>query len=312
MTAENQLAAAIAAVPELRGAHGIERLGGLTNANYKVSAPAGRFVVRVDAPDSEELEIDRARELANCEAASRAGVGAPFVAWVPEQHVLVMRFLDGRTLTPEDLRRGDRLADVAALLRRLHGTCSFQGGIDMFTRQRHYQASAIARGCTLPDGYLRYGEHMRRIERVFAQNPIPLMACHNDLVAENFVDTGDGLRLIDYDYSGANDPCSDLGDVWSESNLSLGQLDELTGHYFGEPHPALVARARLWALMSKYGWSMWAVLRQTDEPDPEVTDFLGLYEEAAAGFDSDEFEHLLEQAARLPHALVSLVGVEPE
>jgi hypothetical protein len=57
---------------------------------------------------------------------------------------------------------------------------------------------------------------------------------------------------------------------------------------------------------------MWAVLRQTDEPDPEVMHFLGLYEEAAAGFDSDEFEHLLEQAARVPHALVSLVGVEPE
>jgi thiamine kinase-like enzyme len=302
VSTEDQLAAAIATVPELNGADRIERLGGMTNANFKVSTPAGSFVVRVDAPDSEELEIDRESELANCEAASRAGVGAPFVAWLPEHHVLVMRFLDGRTLTPADLQRGDRLADVAALLRRLHETCTFRGGIDMFTRQRHYLASAVARGCTLPDGYLRYSEHVERIERAFAEHPMPVVACHNDLVAENFVDTSDGLRLIDYDYAGANDPCSDLGDVWSESKLSAAQLDELIGHYFGEPHPALIARARLWALMSKYGWSTWAVLRQTDEPDPDVMRFLALYDEAAAEFDSDEFEQLLERAAGLTPA----------
>ena len=303
MRTEDQLAAAIAAVPELRGAATVERLGGMTNANFKVVAPDGSFVVRVDAPDSEELEIDRPSELANCEAASAAGVGAPFVAWLPEQHVLIMRFLEGRTLTAEDLRRGDRLAEIAALLRRLHSSCSFHGGIDMFTRQRQYQASALARGCALPDGYLRYGEHVRRIEQVFVEHPIPLVACHNDLVAENFVDTADGLRLIDYDYSGMNDPCSDLGDVWSESNLSLGQLEELTRHYFGDAHQALVARARLWALMSKYGWSTWAVLRQSEEPDPEVMHFLGLYTEAAAEFDSDEFEQMLAQAAAVPQAL---------
>ena len=246
MTAEERVAAAIEAVPELRGAHSVERLGGLTNVNFKVESSAGTFVVRADASDGDVLDIDRASELANCRAASDAGVGAPFVLWLSAERVLIMRFLPGRTLSPQDLRRGDRLAEVAALLRRLHGGCRFRGNFDMFRRQRDYQAAVLDRGFALPDGYLRYERDVRRIERAFAAHPVTPVACHNDLVAENFIDTPSGLRLVDYDYSGNNDPCSDLGDVWSESHLSREQLEQLVGHYYGEPEPALVARARLW------------------------------------------------------------------
>jgi thiamine kinase-like enzyme len=303
MTAEDRVAAAIEAVPELRGAHSVERLGGLTNVNFKVESSAGTFVVRVDASDGDVLDIDRASELANCRAASDAGVGAPFVLWLAAERVLIMRFLPGRTLSPQDLRRGDRLAEVAALLRRLHGGCRFRGSFDMFRRQRDYQAAVLDRGFALPDGYLRYERDVRRIERAFAAHPVTPVACHNDLVAENFIDTPSGLRLVDYDYSGNNDPCSDLGDAWSESHLSVEQLEQLVGHYYGEPEPALVARARLWAQMSKYGWTLWAVLRHNVAPDPELMAWgLGLYAEAAAEFDGDEFERLLEDAAAPPRA----------
>jgi thiamine kinase-like enzyme len=306
MTAEDRLARAIEALPQLRGAYRIEPLAGLTNTNFKVESPAGMFVVRIDARDSDMLDIDRASELANCRAASAAGVGAPFVAWLRTERVLVMRFLAGRTLTPDDLRRGDRLADVAALLRRLHRGCRFHGHFDMFRRQRDYQAALLSRGWALPDGYLRYQPHVRRIERAFAAYPVTPVACHNDLVAENLIDTPAGLRLIDYDYSGNNDPCSDLGDAWSESHLSAGQLEQLVGHYFGEPDPALVARARLWALMSKYGWTLWAVLRHNAAPDAELLAWgLGLYAEAAAEFDGDEFERLLEAASASPPVVSS-------
>ena len=301
MTAEARVAAAITEVPELRGAYSVERLGGLTNTNFKVDSPAGTFVVRIDAPDCDVLDIDQASALANCRAAAAAGVGAPFVTWLPEERLLVMRFLQGPTLTPEALRRGDRLAEVATLLRRLHGACRFRGNFNMFRRQRDYQAAVLARGFALPDGYRRYERHVRRIERAFAAHPLTPVACHNDLVAENFIDTPAGLRLIDYDYSGTNDPCSDLGDAWSESHLSLEQLEQLVGHYFGESDPALVARARLWALMSKYGWTLWAVLRHNVTPDPELMDWgLGLFAEAAAEFNGREFEHLLEDAAAGP------------
>jgi thiamine kinase-like enzyme len=304
MTTEERLAAAIATVPALHGATQVERLGGITNVNFKVGSPVGTFVVRIDAPDEALLEIDRTNELANCEAASEAGVGAAVVAWLPALGVLVTGFLEGRLLTPEDVRRGDRLPELAALLRRLHGSCRFSGGIDMFQRQRHYEAAALARGIELPDGYRRYRPHIRQIQRAFAAHPVRPVACHNDLVAENLIDTPAGLRLIDYEYSGANDPYSDLGDAWAESHLWLDQLEELVGHYHGEAEPALVARARLWALVSKYGWTLWAILRTHMAPDAGLTAWgLDLYAQAAAEFDGPEFERLLDEVAATPSAL---------
>jgi thiamine kinase-like enzyme len=294
MSTEERLAAAIAVVPELQGGRAVERLGGITNVNFKVESPSGMFVVRIDAPDGDVLEIDRAVELANCEAASAAGVGAVVVERLPEPGVLVTRFLDGRRLTPEDLCCGDRLADLAALLRRLHDRCQFHGGIDMFERQRDYQAIALSRGCELPEGYRRYGSHLGRIRATLAAHPVGAVACHNDLVAENLIDTPEGLRLIDFEYSGNNDPYSDLGDAWAESHLGHDQLEELVAHYHGEPAPALVARTRLWALVSKYGWTLWAVLRHHLTHDPALEAWgLRLYRESAEEFESEEFEQLL-------------------
>ena len=72
---------------------------------------------------------------------------------------------------------------------------------------------------------------------------------------------GDRLWLIDYEYSGNNEPSFELGNIWSESNLSPEQLEELVTAYWGEALPAKVVRARLWGLMSKYGWTLWASIQ---------------------------------------------------
>ena len=95
--------------------------------------------------------------------------------------------------------------------------------------------------------------------------------CNNDLLAENFIDVGDGFRLIDYEYSGNNDACFELGNVWSESNLSLDQLDELVGRYYRRRLANKVARARLWGLMSKYGWTLWAPSRTASPPSTSTS-----------------------------------------
>ena len=90
---------------------------------------------------------------------------------------------------------------------------------------------------------------MRRIEEAMAVRDEGTVPCNNDLLAENFIDVGDGFRLIDYEYSGNNDACFELGNVWSESNLALSQLDEIVAHYYGRQLANKVARARLWGLM---------------------------------------------------------------
>ncbi len=287
----------LAAVPELREATSVEPLaGGLTNINYKVTTGGGAaYVVRISGKDTGLLAIDRPNEVHNTIAASESGVGARFIASLPEHDALVLEFIQGTVLSAEELRKGDRIALVADACRRLHGSRRFSADFDMFVIQPGYLEVVRERGFRLPDRYADFEPQVRAVEQAMRVRPEPTVPCNNDLLAENFIDTGGLLRLIDYEYSGNNEASFELGNVWSESNLSLAQLEELVTHYFGRPLRNKVARARLWGLMSKYGWTLWASIQ--DGISDLDFDFWGWgmekYERAVAEFDGPDFERLL-------------------
>jgi len=291
----------LAAVPELHDAQSVESLtGGLTNTNYKVTSPSGCYVVRISGKDTSLLAIDRENEVHNTIAAAETGVGAPFVAAVPEQDALVLGFLDGEVMDSERLRRGDRLGAIASSCRRLHAGRRFLHDFDMFEIQPRYLAIVRERGFRLPDRYESFEGQIRELERAMRVNAEQTVPCNNDLLAENFIDVGGEMRLIDYEYSGNNEASFELGNVWSESNLSLEQLEELVSAYWGRPLRNKVARARLWGLMSKYGWTLWGSIQ--DGISGIDFDFwswaLEKYERAVEELDDLEFEQLLSDVQR--------------
>jgi thiamine kinase-like enzyme len=289
-------------VPALRGERTVAELaGGLTNTNYKVVTPAGAFVMRVSAKDSGMLAIDRENEYRNSVSAAEAGVGARVIDYVPDHSLLVLEFIEGTTQSADDLRRGDKLDMVARACKRLHSAAPFRDDFNMFRIQRRYLELVQERGFRLPGRYLDFEPQVRRMEQAMAVRAEPAVPCNNDLLAENFIDTGDGeFRLIDYEYSGQNDACFELGNVWSESNLSLEQLDELVTHYYGRRLRNRIARARLWGLMSKYGWTLWASIQDgVSDIDFDFWEWgMEKYDRAVAEFDGPDFEHLLEEVVR--------------
>jgi thiamine kinase-like enzyme len=126
--------------------------------------------------------------------------------------------------------------------------------------------------------------------------------CHNDLLAENFIDDGSRLWMVDFEYAGNNDACFELGNAASESDLSKEQLAELVRLYFGRseqerPDAAKTARARLFALASKYGWTLWASIQN----GVSTLDFdfwswgMEKYERAVAEFAGPDFDRLLRE-----------------
>ncbi|MHB1508774.1 MAG: phosphotransferase [Acidimicrobiales bacterium] len=273
-----------------------ELSGGLTNKNYRVKTPEADLVVRVAASNAGALSIDRDNEYHNSLAAAAAGVGAPVVEYRPEFGVLVVGYIAARTFHEEDLRSGLHLARVAAACRRLHGGPRFCNDFDMFELQWRYLSIVRERGYRLPDGYLERSTQVDRIRAALSAKAMPTVPCNNDLLAGNILDDGEQIWLIDYEYSGNNDPCFELGNIWSESGLSLEQLDELVGHYFGSDRVDLVARARLHGLMSKYGWTLWASI-QDGEADLDF-DFwswgMEKHSRAVAEFEGDEFDELID------------------
>jgi len=291
----------LAAVPELHDAQSVESLtGGLTNTNYKVTSPSGCYVVRISGKDTSLLAIDRKNEVHNTKAAAETGVGAPFVAALPEHDALVLGFLDGEVMDAEKLRRGDRIGAIADACRRLHAGRRFLHDFDMFEIQPRYLALVRERGFRLPDRYDDFDPQIRELERAMRVHAEQTVPCNNDLLAENFIDVGDEMRLIDYEYSGNNEASFELGNVWSESNLSLEQLEELVAAYWGKPLRSKVARARLWGLMSKYGWTLWGSIQDgISDLDFDFWSWaMEKYERAVEELDGPQFEQLLSDVQR--------------
>ena len=240
-----------------------ELSGGLTNRNYKVTTPDGTYVVRISGAATGALAIDRDNEYRNSVIAAESGVGAPVHAYIPEESALVIGYLEGRTLTDADFGRPGVIERVAASCRRLHGGAPFVNEFDMFDIQQGYLTVVQRHGFRLPDGYLEFGDAVARIRGALAVKHGPTVACNNDLLAGNFIDDDDGrIRLIDYEYSGNNDPCFELGNIWSECHLDDDQLELLLSCYYGTRLANKLARARLWGLISQYGWTLWASIQE--------------------------------------------------
>ncbi len=196
--------------------------GGLTNRNYKVTTPDGCFVARVWTP-GDLLAIDRDHEHHNSVAAAAAGVGAPVLAYQPAECVLVLGYLDGRTLRDADVADPAMLPRIARAVRRLHAGPRFAGDFDMFQVQRRYLAVATQRGFKIPDGYAALRPQVDAARRALAVRDEGTVPCNNDLLAANFIDDGEKIWLIDYEYSGNNDPCFELGNIAAESQAAPGR-----------------------------------------------------------------------------------------
>jgi thiamine kinase-like enzyme len=236
--------------------------GGLTNRNYRVTIDTGdSYVARFSSVKSSLLAIDRTAEFRNSQIAAGAGVGPEVVEFAPDDGVLVVKWIDGRTFDERTLDDEQQLLRVADTCRALHAAPRFVSDFDMFDIQRRYLAVVREFGFRLPDDYLSFEPLVRRIERVLRASAGPTVPCHNDLLAANIMDDGERLWLIDYEYSGNNDPCFELGNVWSEAALPPDRLEHLVAAYFGRPDPVQTARARLFGLMAKYGWTLWASIQ---------------------------------------------------
>ncbi len=277
-----------------------ELSGGLTNRNFKVTTDHGTYVARLSNPSGSALAIDRDHEYGSSVAAAATGVAPQVVDYAPQVGVLVIDWVPGRTCTERDLRDSAVLGRVAQSVRTLHSGPRFPADFDMFATQCRYLDVVRARGFRLPERYLDFAGDIERINFALGRRKSATVPCNNDLLAANLIDDGQKVWLIDYEYAGNNDACFELGNLWSESNLEPELLEELVGLYFGRPSRQLVARARLFGLVSKYGWVLWASIQDgLSDLDFDFWSWgMDKYDRAVAEFDGPELERWIEEVQR--------------
>ena len=265
---------AIAKLPCWSGKIAIAALaGGITNRNYRVTTQdRQRFVVRIGR-DIPEHGVMRFNELAAARAAYAAGL-SPEVVYAADGY-LVCRFIDGRTLTPQDVREPRNLQRIVALLRRCHRDIPryFQGPALIFwvfqVIRNYLQLLATRNSNPYEIALTTLGAKAQRLEA--ALGPVTIVFGHNDLLAANLLDDGQRLWLIDWDYAGFNSPLFDLANLATNNEFPPELATQMLNDYFGKPPTAELRRAytamQCASLLRETLWGAVSALTSTIEFD---------------------------------------------
>jgi thiamine kinase-like enzyme len=226
----------IADLPCWQGKVDIEPLsGGMTNLNFKVTDGADQYVVRFGEDDPIHL-ISRRNEIASSRAAFDIGVSPELVHH--EAGILVARFIDGKVFDESDVRIDHNLERIVELLQRFHHELPKRFNevavmFWVFQVLRHYNNLLVqgesAHAARLPE-LASIGAELEA-----AVGPVEIVFGHNDLLPANFIDDGNKIWLIDFDYAGFNSPLFDLSNLASNNELSDAQERTMLEQYFGSP-----------------------------------------------------------------------------
>lgn len=268
----DEVLAALARIPDLKDLpHETiesERLGGLTNRVYKLTAGDERYVLRIPGEGTEDY-IDRKVEAHNARVAADAGVSAAVLFFDEADGLMLTRHIDGCvTLSPElFVKTPGAPARAAAVFKRMHDCGQrFEFRFELFAMIDEYLGVLKKLGATLPDGYHDVVREAEAVRKVLDEKPNPLAPCHCDPLAENFLDNGERMWIVDWEYSGMNDPIWDLGDLSVEAGFAEEHDREMMEAYCGGVVPAATfGRMIIYKAMCDLLWTLWGLIQHANE-----------------------------------------------
>jgi thiamine kinase-like enzyme len=265
--------------------------GGITNTNFVVDDGRGRYFARI-GDDIPLHGVMRFNELSAARAAAAAGL-SPEVVYA-EPGVMVTPFIEGRTWTPADVADPANLDRIVALIRRCHFDVPnyLRGPVLMFWVfhvVRDYAATLRAGGSRHLDRVPALLACAEKLEA--AVGPIDVVFGHNDMLAANFIDDGNRLWLIDWDYAGFNSPLFDLANIASNNEFSGDLETALLAAYLGAPPEAAYTRRfaamKCASLLRETLWSMVSEIHSTIDFDfgAYSAENLARFERAVSAFE---------------------------
>lgn len=250
----------------------VQRMGGLTNLVYRVKFGGRAVIVRIPGEGTEDY-IDRTVEIHNAQVAAEGGVG-PAVLWADAKTgVMISECVENIvTMTPELFATREGAAGRAGrALRQLHDASRpFRFRFELFSMIDEYLRILETKNISLPDGYVEIVAKAAPIKQLLHDKPGNLVPSHCDPLCENFLDDGQRMWIVDFEYSGMNDALWDLGDLSVEAGMTESQEIEMLSAYFGMlPSGAQIGRMVIYKAMCDLLWTLWGLIQHSDNNPAE-------------------------------------------
>lgn len=250
----------------------IQFAGGLTNTNYFVETDRGRYILRLPGCMTESM-ISRVNEKRNAQIASDRGYNCTLLYCNEQTGVKLSAYIDNaETLTPRTVRLEGNIALTADILGRLHRSdIVWENEFDAFEEALRYEKLLDDESRMYPG----FGSLKRKVYALLKPRLKELgwdkRPCHNDLVAANLVKNSATGRmyLIDWEYSGTNDPMFDVAALFLENDFTPEDEELFFHYYYGDGQQPASSREKIliFKILQDYLWSIWTVLKESRGDD---------------------------------------------
>ena len=232
---------------------------GITNINFKVIVDGEAFFLSIPGSDSKLLNIDFTNKYHNNKICGDIGISPKVVHCIKAEELLVTEFITSKTPLLKSFHDSERISVLVKMIKTLHGAKPFYRNFNMFTYIYHYM-NILKKG-GLPKLLFPISNRIDNLGQKLALYRRHLVPCHNDFVVGNIIDNQNQMFLVDFDYSGKNDPCFELGNLIVEMNYNHNQVNELVKRYYGEIQENIISRVYLQGIASDIGWSLWGYIQ---------------------------------------------------
>lgn len=248
----------------------ITQIGGMSNKNFKVTKGFHEYVLRVPGNGSDGM-VERSSEEQNSQQACRMGINPPVIYFNAKTGIKLAEYVkNAETLNGATVQRISNMNKIVEIFQKLHHShVRFGNEFNVFKEILSYERLLEKAQGKMYDGYEIVREKVFRLEEYLNQLGVSVKPCHNDLVAENFLKAEDGtIYLIDWEYSGMNDPMWDIAALFLENNFTEENKDYFLNRYFDGKEPDNVReKIFVYQILMDYLWTVWTCIKEAQGDD---------------------------------------------
>lgn len=242
----------------------VETVGGMTNKNFKVCISNVDYILRIPGSGTEEM-ISRSNERNNSLKVNELGLDTDILYFNEEDGIKLSKYINNaETINPKTAKREDNMKEVTKILRKLHNSnVKFKNEFNVFDKIEEYEELLKnLKGKNFED-YFYIKDKVLRLKTILEKLGIENAPCHNDTVAENFVKDENRLYLIDWEYSGMNDPMWDLAAHSLECEFNEDEEELFLNLYFDyNVEEKYKTKIEIYKICQDFLWSIWTNIKE--------------------------------------------------